>query len=98
MNKSELVDHIAKEIELTKVQAAKIVDTFTNAIVDTLKKGDEVRLIGFGTFSVAERKAREGKNPQTGEKIKIAAKRVPKFKPGKDFAEQVNSSKKSSKK
>ena len=98
MNKSELVEQIAKEVELPKVQVAKLVDAFTETIINALKNGDDVRLVGFGSFSVTDRKAREGKNPQTGEKIKIPAKKVAKFKPGQNFADQVNIPKEAAKK
>ena len=85
LNKQTLVDAIAKEVELTKVQAEKALKTTIDAISKELKKGGSVTLIGFGTFSVMKRKARKGKNPRTGEVIKIAAKKVPKFKPGKEL-------------
>lgn len=89
MNKAELIDQIAKDTGLTKVQAGETLDSFTNAIVGTLKKGDTVTLVGFGTFSVSQRAARNGRNPQTGETIKIKATKVPKFKAGKDFATKI---------
>jgi DNA-binding protein HU-beta len=89
LNKQTLVDAIAKEVELTKVQAEKALKTTIDAISKELKKGGSVTLIGFGTFSVMKRKARKGKNPRTGEVIKIAAKKVPKFKPGKALSEMV---------
>ncbi len=89
LNKQNLVDAIAKEVELTKVQAEKALSTTINAISKELKKGGSVTLIGFGTFSVMKRKARKGKNPRTGEVIKIGAKKVPKFKPGKALKEMV---------
>lgn len=89
MNKAELIDQIAKDAGLTKVQANEALDSFTNAIVSTLKKGDKVTLVGFGTFSVSQRAARNGRNPQTGEVIKIKASKVPKFKAGKEFATKI---------
>ena len=86
MNKAELIDKIAKDSGITKTQANEALDSFTNAVVASLKKGDRVTLVGFGTFSVSERSARNGRNPQTGEVIKIKARRVPKFKAGKVFS------------
>lgn len=93
MNKAELVDAIASKAGITKVQANEALDAFTETVVKTLKKGDRVTLVGFGTFSVAERSARNGRNPATGETIKIKAKRVPKFKPGKEFSTKIASKK-----
>ena len=92
MNKQELVDIIASEVDLTKAQAQanSAVDAFVNAVTMALKKKKEVRLIGFGTFSVAKRKATNGRNPRTGEVIKIAASNQPKFKPGKALKDAVN--------
>ncbi len=89
MNKAELIDKIAKDAGLTKVQANDALDSFTNTVVATLKKGDRVTLVGFGTFSVSQRSARNGRNPQTGAVIKIKARKVPKFKAGKDFATKI---------
>ena len=89
MNKAELIAEVAK-ITTTKKQAADAVEAVLDAIKKTLKKKKEVALIGFGTFKVVKRKARMGQNPQTGEKIKIAAKKVPVFKPGKTLKELVN--------
>ena len=88
MIKAELVAKVA-EIGITKKQAAEVVDCVFDTIKDALAKGDKVSLIGFGTFSVKERAAREGRNPRTGEKIKIKAKKIPSFKPGKDLRESV---------
>ena len=82
MNKLELVDHIATEAELTKVSAAAALEAVLDGIEKTLKKGEEVRLVGFGTFSVRERAAGKGRNPATGKEIKIAASRNARFKPG----------------
>lgn len=90
MNKKELIDSVAQEAELTKEAAAAAVDATLESIVDALKGGDSVRLVGFGNFEVAERKASNGRNPRTGEPLKIPASRVPKFKAGKAFKEAVN--------
>ncbi|MES2701557.1 MAG: HU family DNA-binding protein [Bacteroidota bacterium] len=98
MNKAELIDQIAKDADLTKTQANEALDSFTNSVVATLKKGDTVTLVGFGTFSVSARAARNGRNPQTGETIKIKAAKVPKFKPGKDFKDKIDGAKKAKKK
>jgi len=89
MNKAELIDKIAKDAGITKTQANEALDSFTNAVVTTLKKGDRVTLVGFGTFSVSERAARNGRNPQTGATIKIKARKVPKFKAGKEFSTKI---------
>ena len=86
MNKTELIEKIAAGAELTKVDAKKALDATLKAIKDAVVAGDKVALIGFGTFSVAERPAREGINPRTGEKIKIEAKKEVKFKAGADLA------------
>ncbi|HLO71012.1 MAG TPA: HU family DNA-binding protein [Flavipsychrobacter sp.] len=94
MNKAELIDKIAKDAGVTKTQANDALDSFTNAVVAALKKGDRVTLVGFGTFSVSERSARNGRNPQTGEVIKIKARKVPKFKAGKEFSTKIASGKK----
>jgi len=90
MNKAELVDAIASEAKITKADAAKAVDGFINATTKALKKGDRVALVGFGSFSVAKRAARTGRNPQTGKTIKIAAKKVAKFKAGAELKKTVN--------
>jgi len=90
MNKTELVDQIAKDADITKAQANEALDSFTNTVVKTLKGGDKVTLVGFGTFSVSHRSARTGRNPQTGKEIKIAAKNVAKFKAGKSFQDKLN--------
>jgi len=94
MNKAELIDKISKDAGITKVQANEALDSFTSAVVATLKKGDRVTLVGFGTFSVSERAARNGRNPQTGAVIKIKARKVPKFKAGKEFSAKIGSGKK----
>ncbi|HVI49298.1 MAG TPA: HU family DNA-binding protein [Chitinophaga sp.] len=90
MNKAELTDAIAKAAGITKAQANEAIDTFTGSIIKAITGGDTVTLVGFGTFSITERAARNGRNPQTGETIKIKAKKTPKFKAGKDFSEAVN--------
>lgn len=90
MNRSELIDAVAEAADFTKVDADKAVDAVFEAITDSLKKGDEVRLDGFGTFSVAKRAASTGRNPRTGETIKIKASKQPKFKAGKGLKDTVN--------
>ena len=90
MNKGELVDSIAKQSGLTKADAAKALDATLDAVTGTLQTGDKVTLPGFGTFSVSQRSARTGRNPQTGKEIKIKAKTVAKFKAGKNLADAVN--------
>ena len=89
MNKAELVARIAEDAGITKTQANASVDSFVDAVTKTLKKGEKVTLVGFGTFTVSKRLARNGRNPQTGETIKIKAKKVARFKPGKDLAEKI---------
>ncbi len=91
MNKGQLVDKIAGDAKLTKAQAGSALDAFMGAVKGALGEGDKVTLVGFGTFSVGERSARVGRNPRTGEEIQIAAKKVVKFKAGKDLEEGVNS-------
>ena len=88
MVKAELVAKVA-EIGITKKEASQVVDCVLDCIKDALAKGDKVSLIGFGTFSVRERAAREGRNPRTGETIKIPKKKVPSFKAGKDLKESI---------
>ncbi|MFC5355433.1 HU family DNA-binding protein [Azospirillum himalayense] len=83
MNKNDLVAHVADAVGLSKTDATKAVDAVFGSIADSLKNGEEVRLVGFGTFAVSERAASEGRNPRTGEKIAIPASKQPKFKPGK---------------
>ena len=90
MNRNELVDAVASKSELRKSEASRAVDAVFDSIAEALKSGDEVRLVGFGTFSVAARAASEGRNPRTGEKIKIAASKQPKFKPGKGLRDSLN--------
>lgn len=93
MNKAELTDMLAKDASLTKAQANDALDALTNGVVNALKKGDRITLVGFGTFSVSERSARNGRNPQTGAVIKIKAKKVPKFKAGKEFSTKIGGKK-----
>ena len=90
MNRNELVEAVISRTELRKSEASKAVDAVFESIGTALKSGDEVRLVGFGTFSVAARAASEGRNPRTGEKIKIAASRQAKFKPGKGLRDSLN--------
>ena len=90
MNKGDLINKIAESANLSKAQATDALNAVLDGVSDALKDGDKVTLIGFGTFSVSRRDARTGRNPQTGETIKIAAKNVVKFKPGKEISEAVN--------
>ena len=90
MNKAELVSAIAEEAQLTKVDAEKSLKGIVDALTDCLTAGDKVTLVGFGTFSVSERAARTGKNPQTGKAIEIAASVAPKFKPGNTLKALIN--------
>ena len=90
MNKSQLVDAMAKDAGISKSAAKKALESFLDNVQGALKGGDKVALIGFGTFSVQTRKAREGRNPATGKTIKIPAKKVVKFKAGSDLAKSVN--------
>jgi DNA-binding protein HU-beta len=94
MTKAELIDAVAKSAAITKAAAEKAVGGFIGAVTDALKKGDRVTLVGFGSFEVTTRKARTGRNPQTGKEIKIAAAKVPKFRPGKALKDAVASKKK----
>ena len=89
MNKAELIAHIAEEAGITKTQANTSLDAFIDAVTKTLKKGDKVTLVGFGTFSVSKRAARNGRNPQTGEVIKIKARKVARFKAGKELSSKM---------
>src|ERR1700677_4851673 len=98
MNKSELIAKIAKDAGITKVQANNALDAFTKSVMTTLKKGERVTLTGFGTFTVSQRAARNGRNPQTGATIKIKARKVPKFKAGKDFKDKIAGGKAKAKK
>jgi DNA-binding protein HU-beta len=94
MNKQELIDAMASGSGLTKADAKRALDAFIESVSGALKKGDRVALVGFGSYSISERAAREGRNPQTGKTIKIAAKKVVKFKAGAELAGLVNSAKK----
>jgi DNA-binding protein HU-beta len=98
MNKAELIDQIAAGAGITKAQANDSLDSFTGAVMSTLKKGSTVTLVGFGTFSVSQRAARDGRNPQTGETIKIKASKSAKFKAGKTFKDALGGSKAKAKK
>jgi DNA-binding protein HU-beta len=89
MNKAELIDAIASESKLSKADAKKALDAFINVTSKSLKKGEKVVLIGFGTFDIAKRSARTGRNPQTGKPIQIKAKKVVKFKAGAQLADKV---------
>ena len=93
MNKAELIDAIAAGAKLSKADAGRALDATVENIHKALKKGDRIGLVGFGSFSVAKRAARIGRNPQTGKEIKIAAKKVVKFKAGADLASVVNKGK-----
>ncbi|PRC91186.1 HU family DNA-binding protein [Solimicrobium silvestre] len=90
MNKTELIEHIAKTADISKAAATRSLDAMIGAVKVTLKKNGTVTLVGFGTFSVGKRAARVGRNPRTGEAIKIKAAKVPKFKPGKGLKDAVN--------
>ncbi|MDO9680473.1 MAG: HU family DNA-binding protein [Bacteroidales bacterium] len=90
MNKAELIAAIAAQTELTKVDAKKALDAFINVASESLKKGERLTLVGFGSFSVNERNARNGRNPRTGSKINIAAKKVVRFKAGAELNDMVN--------
>ncbi|HAG52164.1 MAG TPA: DNA-binding protein HU [Alphaproteobacteria bacterium] len=90
MNKTELVAVVAQKAGLTKADSAKAVDAILEAVSETLASNEEVRIAGFGTFSVAHRKATTGRNPRTGEELQIAASNLPKFKPGKTLKDSVN--------
>lgn len=85
MNKAELIEKISKETSLTKANVELVLDSVVNTICKSVKKGEEVKLVGFGTFSKTKRKARVGRNPNTGKEIQIPSSWVPKFKPGTDF-------------
>ena len=89
MNKAQLIDAIAKDAKLSKVDSGKALDATISAISKALKKGDRVALVGFGSFSVAKRAARKGRNPQNGKEIKIPAKKVVKFKAGAELTKKV---------
>ena len=90
MNKTELIAAIGAKTELTKKDAEKAVKAFTDVVAEELKKGEKIQLVGFGTFEVVDRPAREGRNPRTGKSMKIAASKAPKFKAGKALKDMVN--------
>jgi len=90
MNKAELIDAVANSADLSKASAARALDAALDSITKTLKKGDAVTLVGFGTFMVRKRAARMGRNPRTGEAIKIKASKVPAFKAGKALKDAIN--------
>ena len=90
MNKTELVAAMAEKTELSKKDAEKALKAFTDGVAEELKKGEKVQLVGFGTFEIAEREAREGRNPRTGETMTIAASKSPKFKAGKALKDSLN--------
>lgn len=90
VNKSQLVDQIATDADISKAAAGRALDSFIESVTGALKDGDSVALVGFGTFSVRERAARTGRNPQTGESIEIAAANIPSFKVGKALKDAVN--------
>ena len=90
MNKTEFISAIAEKAELSKKDAEKALKAFTDVVEEELKKGEKIQLVGFGTFEVSERAAREGRNPQTGETMTIAASKNPKFKAGKALKDMVN--------
>ncbi|MFZ0430421.1 MAG: HU family DNA-binding protein [Acidobacteriota bacterium] len=90
MNKGELVDAVAKDAKISKAEAQAAVDSVVNSVTKALKKGQKVTLVGFGTFGTTKRAAREGRNPQTGKPIKIPAKKVAKFTPGKALKDAIN--------
>ena len=89
MTKAELLEKAAKDAGISKAAAAKALDSFIDGVVKSVKKGNKVAFVGFGTFSISKRKARTGRNPQTGEPIKIPARKVPKFSAGKTFKDAV---------
>ncbi|MFM7217900.1 MAG: HU family DNA-binding protein [Bacteroidota bacterium] len=89
MNKAELVDAISSEAKITKADAARALEAFMNVTTKSLRKGERVALVGWGTFTVSKRSARNGRNPQTGKPIKIAAKKVAKFKAGLELAAKI---------
>ena len=89
MNKTQLIDAVAAEAGLTKTDAKKAIDAFIKTTSEQLKDGEKIALVGFGTFSVSERSAREGRNPKTGEKNEVGKKRVVRFKPGSELANEI---------
>ena len=89
MNKAELIEAVSKVTEMTKADTERALDAFIDVVSKNIKKKDGVKLVGFGTFSVSARKARVGRNPQTGEEIQIPARKVPVFRPGKELKDAV---------
>ena len=89
MNKAELIAKISEDTDVTKTQANAVLDSFVDAVTKTLREGGKVTLVGFGTFSVSKRIERNGRNPQTGQTIKIKAKKVAKFKAGKELSARI---------
>lgn len=89
MNKAGLVEEVSDKTGNTKKQAGNVIDAITDTVKETLSKGERITLVGFGTFHVRQRKAREGRNPRTGKKLEIPAKKVPKFRAGKKLREAV---------
>lgn len=90
MNKADLIDKIAGAADISKAQAGTAIDTMIEGVTGSLKKGERVTLVGFGTFAISQRRARNGRNPQTGATIKIAARKVAKFTPGIELKKAVN--------
>lgn len=90
MNKSQLIDKIAADADISKAAAGRVLDAIIGSVTESLKAGDDVALVGFGTFSVRERAARTGRNPQTGKEINIPAAKVPGFRAGKSLKDAVN--------
>lgn len=90
MNKTELIAAVAEAAEVSKKDSEKVLKAFVDVVTEELKKGEKVQLVGFGTFEVTERAAREGRNPQSGEVMKIAASKAPKFKAGKALKDMLN--------
>lgn len=90
MNKQELINKLSDETGFTKADASRFLEAYTATVSKTLKKGNDVQLVGFGTFKVTKRKARKGRNPQTGEELKIPSRKVASFRPGKSLREAVN--------
>ncbi len=90
MNKAQLIEKVSRQTTLTKNQSEQVIDAALEVITRAVSKGDDVKLVGFGTFCSGVRKSRQGRNPKTGTKLVIPAQRVPKFKPGKDFKDSVS--------
>ncbi len=90
MNKSEMIERMASDADISKAAAERALESFTTSVQSTLKKGGSVTLVGFGSWSVTKRAARTGRNPKTGEAIKIKARKAPKFTPGKGFKDALN--------